>query len=213
MSYRRTDAVITRLEDNRARILLAARQLVAEGGWRLAHIATVAQLAGLATGTVYRYFPSKSELYAEVLAQVSSRECDIVAAIVEGDGAPAARLKAAVKAFAARALRGRRLAFAMIGEPCDPEIDRARLVWRATLSEEFVRLIEMGQKEGTFRKCNPRIAGACVVGALMEALLGPLAPEATDDPNAVGQLIDEISESCLALVTASSERPHLASGG
>src|SRR6476646_10114879 len=108
MVYRRTPSVVTRLEDNRARILAAARALVAAGGWRHAHIATVAEKAGVATGTVYRYFPSKAELFAEVLSNVSRRERDVVAAIVDGDGTPAARLRGAVRTFARRALRGRR---------------------------------------------------------------------------------------------------------
>ena len=84
MAYRRTPAVVSRLEDKRARILAAARSLVAEGGWRRAHIATVAETAGMATGTVYRYFPSKAELFAEVLTNVSRRERDVVAATSAG---------------------------------------------------------------------------------------------------------------------------------
>jgi AcrR family transcriptional regulator len=202
MSYRRTEAILSRLEDNRARILKAARNLVAEGGWQCAHIATVAQTAGLATGTVYRYFPSKAELYAEVLSQVSNRECEVIAAIVDGGGSAAARLEGAVRAFASRALRGRRLAYALIGEPCDPEIDQARLRWRAALSEEFVRLVEDGQREGVFRACDPRIAGACMAGALMEALVGPLAPDSADNPSAVAHLIKEIVRNCAALIEA-----------
>ena len=66
---------------------------MAEGGWRHAQVAAVAAKAGLATGTVYRYFPSKADLFAEVLANVSRRERDVVAAIVDGDGTPASRLK------------------------------------------------------------------------------------------------------------------------
>jgi AcrR family transcriptional regulator len=202
MSYRRTEAIISRLDDNRSRILEAARNLVAEGGWQGAHIAAVAQKAGFATGTVYRYFPSKAELYAEVLSQVSSRECDVIAAIVDSGGSATARLEGAVRAFASRALRGRRLAYALIGEPCDPEINQARLRWRAALSEEFVRLIEDGQREGTFRACNPRVAGACVAGALMEALAGPLAPDSIDDRAAIAHLIEEIVRNCVALIEA-----------
>jgi AcrR family transcriptional regulator len=199
MAYHRTQATVSRLEDNRARILAAARALVAEGGWRHAHVATVAQNAGVATGTVYRYFPSKAELFAEVLANVSRREGEVVAAIIDGGGTPAERLKGAVGAFAARALKGRRLAYAMIAEPCEPEIDRARLHWRAALGEAFVRLIAVGQKQGTFRRGDPRIAAACVVGAFMEALVGPLTPEIFDG-KAAQRLVGEIAENCLAVV-------------
>jgi AcrR family transcriptional regulator len=206
MTYHRTPATISRLEDNRARILAAARDLVAEGGWRHAHVATVAQNAGVATGTVYRYFPSKAELFAEVLANVSRRERDIVAAIVDGAGTPAERLKGAVAAFATRALKGRRLAYAMIAEPCEPEIDQARLLWRAALGEEFVRLIKSGQADGAFRRGDPRIAAACVVGAFMEALVGPLTPELFDG-KAAQRLVGEIADACLAIVTPSPARP------
>lgn len=52
MVYRRTPAVVVRLEDNRARILKAACDLVAEDGWRHAQVAAVAAKAGLATGTI-----------------------------------------------------------------------------------------------------------------------------------------------------------------
>lgn len=206
MAYRRTSAVITRLEDNRARILAAARDLVAEGGWRHAHVASVAAKAGVATGTVYRYFPSKAELFAEVLANVSRRERDVVAAIVDGDGTPASRLRGAVKAFAKRALQGHRLAYAMIVEPCEPEIDAARVVWRANLGEEFVRLVEMGQAQGAFRACDPRIAAACVVGAFMEALVGPLTPDAFADADGAQRLIGEMADNCLAIVSVTPAR-------
>lgn len=210
MVYRRTLATVTRLEDNRARILGAARELVAEGGWRHARIVTVAAKAGVATGTVYRYFPSKAELFAEVLAKVSGRERDVVAAIVDGDGAPMVRLRGAVEAFAKRALRGRRLAYAMIAEPCEAEIDQARLIWRAALSEEFVRLITRGQDQGAFRRCDPRIAAACVAGALMEALVGPLTPEIFEDDAAAQALVAEIAANCLAIVAKGSA--HAAAG-
>src|SRR3954466_10188394 len=98
MAYQRTQAILSRLADNRARILAAARDLVAEGGWPHAHIATAAPNARGATGTVYRYFPSKAELFAEVLANVSRRERDVIAAIVDSGGAPQAQLRAAVEA-------------------------------------------------------------------------------------------------------------------
>jgi hypothetical protein len=63
-----------------------------------------------------------------------------------------------------------------------------------------VRLIRIGQQEGAFRECDARIAGACVVGAFMEALVGPLAPQAFADPDDAQHLIDEIADGCLAIV-------------
>ena len=76
MVYRRTERVEARLADNRARILQAARQLVAESGFREVQIASIASSAGVAVGTVYRYFPTKAELFAEIVRTVSQREIE-----------------------------------------------------------------------------------------------------------------------------------------
>ena len=62
MAYRRTDNVIRRLAARHQAILAAARAAAAEGGMAAVQVAPVAQRAGIATGTVYRYFPSKTDL-------------------------------------------------------------------------------------------------------------------------------------------------------
>ncbi len=97
MAYRKTEHVEARLADKRKRILAAAaRALVGEGGWPEAQVSHVAAAAGLATGTVYRYFPSKADLFVEVLSAVSQREVDVLQAIADADEPPRQRLHAAV---------------------------------------------------------------------------------------------------------------------
>lgn len=171
-------ARIEKLTETRQRILEAAREAVALNGWRNAQVAHIAARAGVATGTVYRYFNSKADLYAEVLGLVSRREIEVVAAVVDGDGPATRRLVDAIHAFARRAMRGRRLAYALLAEPCEPEIDAARLKYRAALADQVARLIEQGIADGEFIEVDPRLAASCVTGAFMEALVGPLAPEA-----------------------------------
>lgn len=170
-------ARIEKLTETRQRILEAAREAVALNGWRNAQVAHIAARAGVATGTVYRYFNSKADLYAEVLGLVSRREIEVVAAVVDGDGPAARRLVDAIHAFARRAMLGRRLAYALLAEPCEPEIDAARLKYRAALADQVARLIEQGIADGEFIEVDPGLAASCVTGAFMEALVGPLAPE------------------------------------
>ena len=74
MVYRRTEKVVRRLAQRQAAIVAAARALAAEAGMAAVQIAPVAKRAGIAAGTVYRYFPSKTELVAAVVAAVSERE-------------------------------------------------------------------------------------------------------------------------------------------
>lgn len=177
MAYRQTPRVEARLQDNRSRILQAARALVGEGGWQEAQVASVAAAAGMATGTVYRYFPSKAELFAEVLSAVSQREVDVLTEIANADGGALGRLHAAVATFVRRAMRNPRLAYALIAEPCDKEIDEARLTYRAAISEVVRSIIGAGQSAGELRAdVQPDIAATVIVGGFMEGLIGPLSP-------------------------------------
>ena len=178
MAYRKTERVEAKLADNRARILQTARRLVAESGFRDAQMAAIAAAAGLATGSVYRYFPSRAELFAEVLAITSRREVQVIEAIADSGGPAAARLADGVRAFASRALRARQLAYSLIAEPVDPEIDSARLQYRHALGEAFERILGDGVRSREFPSQNVEAGAACVVGALLEGLVGPLAPRA-----------------------------------
>src|SRR3954451_16015461 len=124
MAYRTTERALARRHAVRERILRAAHALVAQGGFGAAQVAAVAAEAGVATGTVYRHFPSKADLFAEVFRNASQHEVDaVVEAAADTDLSAAARIATAVETFAHRAMRGRRLAWALIAEPVDPAVE------------------------------------------------------------------------------------------
>lgn len=197
MVYRQTDGAARRLADKRARILAAARDLVADGGWSAAQVDNVAAKAGVATGTVYRHWSSKAELCAEIVATVSAREVGIVKAVADADGSPVEKLEAAIRTFASRALNGRRLAYALIAEPVDPEVETVRLDYRAQLARCLERILREGIMRGAFPRLDPAVAAACIVGAFMEALVGPLAPAKGTGPRADRHLVEQITRFCL----------------
>ena len=62
------------IEDTIRCVVQVTRDLIAEGGWSAAQVSLIASRAGLATGSIYRYFDSKVDLCVQVLAQVSERE-------------------------------------------------------------------------------------------------------------------------------------------
>src|SRR5205823_9541864 len=105
MPYRPTPKTEARRLAVRERILLAARDQVAEGGYASAGVQAVAARAGVATGSVYRHFASKAELFAEVFRRASQPELDLVTRVTADRSLPAVeRIAAAVEAFARRAL-------------------------------------------------------------------------------------------------------------
>src|SRR5204862_1620310 len=114
MAYRRTERTEARRAARRERIVTAARELIAHGGYAEAQVAAVAKRAGVATGTVYRHFPSKADLFSEVFRAASQHEVDSLAAAANATsgGAPE-RIAAAAGTFASRALRAPRLAWAL----------------------------------------------------------------------------------------------------
>src|SRR6201997_3223724 len=141
MPYRRTEKIARRLAERQEAIIAAARALAAEGGMAAVQMAPVAARAGIATGTVYRYFPSKSELVAALAAALGEREMAALEGAAKAAPGPLSALAAAISTFAARALERRRLAFALMAEPVEPEVDRARASYRQALVSAFEQLI------------------------------------------------------------------------
>jgi AcrR family transcriptional regulator len=180
MPYRRTDNVVRRLAARELTILNAAIAIAAEGGMAAVQIAAVAKRAGIAAGTVYRYFPSKTDLIAELVASVAGRELEAMKAAGDAAPGPMSALAACIASFAARALNERRLAWAVIGEPVDPEVDAMRLDFRQSLAAELEGRIEIAIQGRHLPDQDARISAPALVGALMEGLLSPLAPTYDD---------------------------------
>ena len=200
MPYRPTQRTEARRAATRERIVRAAHALIARGGYREAPVAAVAAGAGVATGSVYRHFPSKADLFAEVFRRASQREVDATRAAAEAAGGTASqRLAAAVETFARRALRGRRLAWALLAEPVDPAVEVERLAFRRAYAAGFAQVLRDGVAAGELAPQNVELAAAALVGALGEALVGPLSPLA-DDVDADAFVADLVTF-CLRSVT------------
>ncbi len=182
MPYRRTENVRRKLAARHDAILTAARSLAAEGGIAAVQIAPVAERAGIAAGTVYRYFPSKTALVAELVTALAQSEIAALSKAADAAPGPLSALAAAVATFGMRALSDRRLAFALIAEPVDRDVDDARVKYRKALAGAFEARIRAAVAGGHLPDQDPPAAAPALVGALIEGLIGPLAPQTSDDP-------------------------------
>ena len=187
VAYRRTAAVQERIDATRTRLVDAAHDLVAAQGYAGCSIAAVAERAEVATGTVYRHFPDKGSLFAEVFRAATQREVDAVAAAAAIPGPIAERAARAVETFAHRALAGPRLAYALIAEPVDPRVEAERLVYRRAWRTLFAALVAEGVARDELPAQDPETTAAALVGAMAEALVVPLA-EGDAPPHVVPQL-------------------------
>jgi AcrR family transcriptional regulator len=170
LAYRKTGKVVAQLEANRARIMDAARELIFDGGLTAASVAAVARKAGVATGTIYRYFPSREALLLEVFRAVSDQEMTRLEDIAAGPGRPGERLRKVVRAFVGRAVRGARQSFALLGEPLDGALAEDRLSFRRRHAAIFERLIREAVAAGDIPQMNAHVTASAITGAIPSAL-------------------------------------------
>lgn len=183
--YRRTPAVQARLDATRDAIIDAAVALLAEHGYAGCSMAAVAERAGVGTGTVYRHFPGKAELVAELFTHVVTREVAAVEKAAGSHDGAAERVLAVVRTFATRALKVPRLAYALLAEPVDAPVERRRLVFRQAFRDVIARCVAEGVTTGELPPQDAATTAAALVGAAAEVLTGPLR---TGEATAVEQL-------------------------
>jgi AcrR family transcriptional regulator len=181
MAYRRTERIIRRQAERHDAIVAAAGRAASEGGMAAIQIAPVAARAGIAAGTVYRYFPSKTELVGALVASAAEREIAAVRRAAEAAPGPLSALAAAIATFGGRAARNRKLAWAMIAEAADADTDAMRLAYRQALAEQFEGLVDAAVTGGHMPEIDAAMAVPALIGALIEGLAGPLAADAGND--------------------------------
>ena len=208
MAYRETPRMRARKEATRQRILDTTHELVARNGFGAASVAHVAEHSGVAIGSVYRHFDSKSDLFAEVFRHATEIEVNRVGEALDTTSPADEALASALDAFARRAIRAPTMAWALIAEPVDPLVDEERLRYRQAYAELFEQTLVRGMREGCFHPDqNPRLSSAATVGAIAEALVGPLSPATNGLEKAEAeQLIHDIVRFCLQAVRAPGEQ-------
>jgi AcrR family transcriptional regulator len=206
MAYRETEKMRSRKAEARKRIVECTQQSVSEGGFRNARVTDIAECAGVATGTIYRHFESKEDLFAEIFRIATQREVDKVAEALAPEGNAVIRLERALRQFAVRALRGPTMAWSLIAEPVDPKVEEERLKFRRAYAELFESAIEKGMAEGSLPQQQAGQSSTCLVGAMAESLVGPLSPSVVDAESLASNndshpLIDSIICFCIQGLT------------
>jgi AcrR family transcriptional regulator len=171
----------------RERLLVAAQELIEEGGYGAASVIAIAERAGVAAGTLYRHFASKEQLFVEVFRSVCAREeraMRAAAASMPASASAVQRLETELASFAERALRNPRLAWALIAEPVDPRVDAERLAYRERYAGVVAEGLRAGIAAGELPEQNVELTAAALVGGCGEALVGPLSPLTAGGPDA-----------------------------
>jgi AcrR family transcriptional regulator len=109
-----------------------------------------------------------------VFRRASQREVDVLRGMADRNEPVAHRLAAWVEAFVRRALAEPVRAYALIAEPVDPAVEAERLVFRRVYADLFERALRDGVASGDLPPLDAELTAAAIVGALAEAMVGPL---------------------------------------
>lgn len=150
MSYKRSTLMEERMQQNRQTILLSARELIAQGGFKDAQIQAIADRAGVSSGLVYRYFDSKSQVLVEVLSAAILLEVEILNHIAAGSLSPVQKLHKAVTTFVKRAMNSPQLAYSLMFEPVDPSIEHERFRSKQLIKQSIKEILAEGKVSGEF---------------------------------------------------------------
>jgi AcrR family transcriptional regulator len=206
MAYRRTENVVRRLAARHDAIVAAAGALAAEAGINAVQIAPVAERAGIAAGTVYRYFPSKTDLVGALVDAVSERELSAMRKAADAAPGPLSALAAAITTLSARALSERKLAFALIGEPVDADTETARVKFRTAVVEELAKRLTTAMTGGHLPDQDVAVAAPALLGALVEGLVGTMAPAAKEEDKKSRDIVQAITLFALRAVGVADAR-------
>ena len=208
MSYKRSSLMQERMEQNREAILQSARELIAQGGIKDAQIQAIAERAGVSSGLVYRYFDNKSQVLIEVLSEAIQHEVKILNHIAESELTSKQKLDKAVTTFVKRAMNSPQLAYSLMFEPVDAELEHERFRSKQLIKQSMKEILAAGKINGEFGFEDLNTAALCVVGAMTFVVIEPLNPSrgVMFDQNHKDYFVKQIAEFCVNAVQVQEEK-------
>ena len=209
MSYKRSSLMQERMEQNREAILQSARELIAQGGIKDAQIQAIAERAGVSSGLVYRYFDNKSQVLIEVLSEAIQHEVKILNHIAESDELTSKqKLDKAVTTFVKRAMNSPQLAYSLMFEPVDAELEHERFRSKQLIKQSMKEILAAGKINGEFGFEDLNTAALCVVGAMTFVVIEPLNPSrgVMFEQNHKDYFVKQIAEFCVNAVQVQEEK-------
>jgi AcrR family transcriptional regulator len=147
---------------SRRRILESAREVFFRDGFMAANLDEVAEKAGVAKGTLYRYFESKAELYVAVLAHNGAIFVEKMRSTLRPDLSPPDQIRDTARFYFDHYVQNRdyfQIFWAIenqsvIGELPAGVVDEVARLWEKCVAI-VAEIVEAGVRDGSFAPCDP----------------------------------------------------------
>ena len=196
------DAAPNWRQKRREAILAAASALFAQRSYADVQMDEVAKQAGVGKATLYRYFPSKEDLYLESLARALDELDERLAAPPPVDAAPREQLTAMVSALI-DILAEQLPTLKLLGGDHSNLAEQGRRLLRrrsARIAASMRTVLEAGISAGDFREMDTDITPIVIIGMVRGGIMG-----AGDRPR------DRLERAILDMVLAGTANSNAAS--
>jgi AcrR family transcriptional regulator len=152
--------------ERKQQLVEAAVGLIAEHGYAKTHISDICARAGVAKGLFYWYFPTKLDLFAELVRTMrrSLRQAQ-AAAFRPGDDAVTRIVRGAEASVHFIAEHANYFALVDV-EKSDPALAEVLAVGSGVYLDDVVALVREAQTSGQLPDVDPRLIGIGVLGAV-----------------------------------------------
>lgn len=161
------------LAAKREAILTAAVAQFAQHGYAATEMETIAAAAGVAKGTLYRYFKSKEELFLAAVDRTFERLTEFVFEAIVCIDEPVAIVRTSFRAIA-RFLQRNPLVLELLAEERSVFRDRPprHLFHRNKSRPYFAEIVRRGIEQGVFRDVDPNSVVQTLVYLMQGLILG-----------------------------------------
>jgi len=179
----------------RDRILRAAIDVFAKNGYFNAKVSEIAKAAGVADGTIYLYFDGKEDVLITIFREHTRHYLQSLERDLANVRRPEERIRVAIRHHLETLGRDRALAIVAQVEL------RHSLKFMSLFSQQEVadylnilrKVVEHGQKEGTFRRnLHPQLVAKAVFGILDEMVTSWMLSEKEYDLAAQGEQVADL---------------------
>jgi len=176
-------------------VLDAALTLFMRKGIKATTTRDIALRAGISEGTIYRHFESKSDLAERVFQENLDYFAKFLKGYLKNSSAPVEMLRAFIEGFFEFSRREpKRYGFIIAAHQTElKKMSREKMKPKQMLT----KILRLGQQHGTFRKMDLSLAGAMLMGTMMQTIFylksGRIAVE-------YELVIEEVTNTCMKMI-------------
>jgi AcrR family transcriptional regulator len=185
-------------ESRRAHILHTALEVFANNGYHQTRVSDIIEAAGIARGTFYLYFESKSAIFLELLDHLLVQLRETVVGVETGPGAPPVKDQLLLTVtHVVRVVEDHQLLAQIILREAvglDQDVDHKLTEFYGNLQRFIAESLENGQRMGIVRAdVDTDIVASCILGSIKYILEQHVmaSPDETVDVHRVGRAILE----------------------